>query len=124
MINLLKNGKITLIFAGLGLVLIWLGLGWLGLILYAIAFIGSLLALYAEFKELNVDLGKFISIKLKDVFSKNVISRGAHVIVIFLLPIAIYSFYLDMVRDSINSYCNEIDGYYNELEESLDSILD
>lgn len=124
MINLLKNGKITLILAGLGLILIWLGLGWLGLILYAISLIGSILALYAEFKELNVDLGKFISIKLKDVFSKNVISRGAHVIVIFLLPIAIYSFYIDMVRDSINSYYNELDDYYNELEESLDSILD
>ena len=117
MTNLLKKGNVMLIMAIIGLITIWLGLAWLGLIIYIISFICSIIALHNEFKELNVGFVKFVLLKLNDVFSKDILSKGSHMIVILLLPIVVYFFYADLVVDSVNDY-------YNELEDSINSWLD
>ena len=68
---------------------------------------------------INVGLriSDLLSLKLNDVFSKDILSKGSHMIVILLLPIVVYFFYADLVVDSVNNY-------YNELEDSINSWLD
>lgn len=118
MVNLLKNGKIALAAALISLFMIYvLSWAWLGIIIYLIAFIASIFVLVQEFKEKGLGIASFIVLKVKDVFSKNILNKGAHFIVVCLVPLALYFFYYDLTVDRVIKSMNE-------LQESIGDWLD
>lgn len=116
MLSLLKNGKTVLIMALLSLLAIYLlGWAWIGIILYLIDFAVSILVLVQEYKAKGVGIDAFITSKLKDVFSKDIFEKGSHVIVICLVPLALYLFYCDIVVDQAVKSLNQLQDSFSDL---------
>ena len=118
MLNSQKNGKTLLIIALLSLFVIFiLGWAWIGIILYLITFAASVMFLVQEYKVKNVSIDAFISSKLKELLSKDIFDKCSHIIVICLVPLALYFFYCDVVADrAVKSL--------NELQDSLSDLWD
>ena len=105
--SLLKNGVIALVVALVGWFFITVfGWQWFGIIIYALAFFGSIKAIKNEALEYGYGFWELFVKKFKLVFSKDILN-GVHVIVIVILPIVLYFFfhamYVDFVLDSISS---------------------
>ena len=67
-----------------------------------------------EYKAKGVGIDAFITSKLKDVFSKDIFEKGSHVIVICLVPLALYLFYCDIVVDQAVKSLNQLQDSFSD----------